>query len=636
MLEFLRSKTGGIVAKLFIGLLAVSFAVWGIADIFRGGQGQALATVGEQTISEDEFRRAFEIQMRNVSQRFGRSISYGDPIAQGLRVQLRNSMIRDAALDEQARKLGLAASQQLVANAIQQNPQLQGPDGKVDGETLRRILAQNGISEAEFEADQRREILRAEVLGAVNTSLTVPETLQKAVWTYNNQRRGGRYFTIPGVELPADKTPSDSELKSYYDKNKRTFTAPEFRTLTVLRLQPTDIMEQIAIDETELKAAYERRADQYTIPERRAVEQITFLTEDDAKAAREKILAGSSFADVAKERGLTEKDYRLGLVTKNEMTDQALALAAFDLEKDKISEPIAGALATVLLRVTEIQPGQAQSFESLKGQLEKDLKTERAKEEILNIHDEVEDERAGGSTLAEISQKLNLPLIQIDGVDASGAGIDGKPVTSLPASQSVLSGAFESDVGVENDPIETSEDGFVWYDVTAVTPQTLKPFADVQDQVKALWTADEQRKLQEEAAKKLVERANTGTSLEALAVENGRTIATLPPTQRSGSAGGLGRSGLEVIFNTPKGKFAYAPSLDNQSLVIVETTSIEDPAYTPGSDTAKRVSQALQNGVAEDLQSQYLIDVSNEIGVSINQQIWRRFENPEQQQYPGS
>ena len=159
MLEFLRSKTGGIVAKLFIGLLALSFAVWGISDIFRGGQGQALATVGEQTISEEEFRRTFENQMRSLSQRFGRSISYSDPIAQGLRVQLRNSLIRNAALDEQARKLGLAASQQLVAESIKQNPQLQGPDGKVDPETLRRILAQNGISEAEFEADQRREIL---------------------------------------------------------------------------------------------------------------------------------------------------------------------------------------------------------------------------------------------------------------------------------------------------------------------------------------------------------------------------------------------------------------------------------------------------------------------------------------------
>ncbi len=635
MLEFLRSKTGGIVAKLFIGLLALSFAVWGISDIFRGGQGQALATVGEQTISEEEFRRTFENQMRSLSQRFGRSISYSDPIAQGLRVQLRNSLIRNAALDEQARKLGLAASQQLVADSIKQNPQLQGPDGKVDPETLRRILAQNGISEAEFEADQRREILRAEILGAVNTSLTVPETLQKAVWTYNNQRRGGRYFTMPSVELPADKVPSESELKSFYDNNKRTFTAPEFRTLTVLRLQPADIADQIAIDETELKAAYERRADQYTIPERRAVEQITFLTEEDAKSARETILAGTSFEDVAKQRGLTEKDYRLGLVAQNEMTDQALALAAFDLEKDKVSEPIAGALATVLLRVTEIQPGQVQPFEALKAQLEKDLKTERAKEEILNIHDEVEDERAGGSTLAEISQKLNLPLIQVDGVDAAGAGIDGKPISSLPASQSLISSAFESDVGVENDPIETAEDGFVWYDVTAVTPQALKPFADVQDQVKALWTAEEKQKLQREAAKKLVERANSGTALEALAVESGRTIATLPPTQRSGSAGSLGRSGLEAIFSTPKGKFAFAPSLDNQTLVIVETTSVDDPAYTPGSDTAKRVSQALQNGVAEDLQNQYLVDVSEEIGVSINQQIWRRFENPDQQ-YPGS
>ena len=75
MLSVLRESVGGWVAKIFIGLLALSFAVWGIADVFSGYRGTALAVVGEQEITVDEFNFAFQRSIRTLSQRLGQNLT---------------------------------------------------------------------------------------------------------------------------------------------------------------------------------------------------------------------------------------------------------------------------------------------------------------------------------------------------------------------------------------------------------------------------------------------------------------------------------------------------------------------------------------------------------------------------------
>ncbi len=628
MLEFLRSRSGGLIAKLFIGLLAMSFAVWGVSDIFRGYQGDALVTVGDKEISTEAYRSALDRQVRFLSRRTGQNITLEEARELGVHQQVLAELIREAALDDQATKLNLAASDEIVAKRIQDNPAFKDSSGKFDANGFRQLLANNGISEGQYVQQERRDVLRGELISAVDTALTAPETLKKAAWVYDMQKRTAQFFTLPKASLPEGTKPSQSDLKSYYEKNKRTFTAPEFRTLNLLRLQPEDVADTIAISDEEAKAAYEKRVDQYSIPEKRTIEQLSFLTKEAADNARKRIVEGATFADIAKERGLTEKDYVLGALTKKDVPDPAIALAAFDLEQGRVSAPVAGALATALIRVTDIQLGSTAAFSTLKDRLIKDLKLERAKEEILNIHDQVEDERAGGSTFAEISQRLNLPIVAVDGVDVTGNGPNGTPIEPLPAQARVLKLAFESDVGVENDPVETPEDGFVWVDVTAVTPETLKPFDEVKAKAEEAWLAGKLRETQLKDAQAALAKVKAGTTLEALAGEYSQTLTPVPATSRGGRADGLGREGLNVVFNTPKGGFALAPSPDNASYIIIETTGTEVPPYQATDANATRVAQVLETGLAADLLQQYLAEVQEGAGVNINPQLWSRFQNP--------
>ena len=240
-------------------------------------------------------------------------------------------------------------------------------------------------------------------------------------------------------------------------------------------MTPETVKDQVKITEADLKAAYDADKDTLGKPEKRLVQQITFPDLDTAKAARQKIDAGTDFLEVAKAQGLSEADINLGNVTRAELADPVIAEEAFKLEKDKVSEPVTGNLGNVvLLRVTAIEPGKSLTFEEAKAELEKKILKERASGAIFDLHDKVEDELASGAQLSEVADKLKLTYQVIDQVDREGKRPDGSTVT-LPAQKDVLNAAFASDAGVENDPIDAKDEGVIWYEVLGVTPCSSSP-----------------------------------------------------------------------------------------------------------------------------------------------------------------
>ena len=176
------------------------------------------------------------------------------------------------------------------------------------------------------------------------------------------------------------------------------------------------------ITEDDLKAAFEKDKDKLGTAERRRVQQISFPDKAAADAAYQKIQSGTDFVALAKELGLSEADIDLGMLKRSEMADATIGDTAFKLEKGKVSEPVTGALGkTVLLRVTEIEPGKVVTFEEAKPELEKKVLKDRAQSAIFDLHDSIEDERASGTQLSEVAQKFKLNYQVFDQVDRRGS-----------------------------------------------------------------------------------------------------------------------------------------------------------------------------------------------------------------------
>ena len=623
MLEALRRQTGGLIAKIFIALLVASFAVWGVADIFTGYRGQTLATVGDTEIPAEEFRFAFQSEMREASRQLGRSVSLDQARALGLDGQVLGRMIGEATLDNDAQEKRLGISDEAVARSITEDPSFRDSFGNFNRSYFDQILFANGLNEAGYVARQREALLRQQIARAVAASAGAPNVLVEAVHRFTEERRAIAYVVLSANQLEPIPAPDEVALTDHFEANKAQFRAPEFRKVEILAARPETIAETIEVAEEDIKASYELRGGSLSRPERREIQQIMFASSEEAAAAAQKIAEGADFLDVAKERGLSESDISLGLIEKSAIIDPAVRDAAFALSAGEVSEPVKGRLGTALLRAVKIEPGEEKTLEETRDQIRQELATKAAEIKVLDLYDAIEDERAAGAPFSEIAEKVGLPYRVFEALDSRGRDASGKAVADLPAAQDVVEVAFETDPGVELDAIQTVGGGFVWLNVVDVTPARDRSLDEVRDEVENAWRAEERSKQLAAKANALLERLNGGASLETVAQELKTVVTTTEPLQRNAGDSDLSQAAIQAAFATPEQGFASAQHQNGADRVLMQVRQVEVPEFDPSSDAGQRIAQGVDASLANSLLNEYVAAKQERFGVSINQQSLR-------------
>ncbi len=628
MMETMRNAAKGWVAKILIGLLAVSFGVWGIADVFRYIGGGAVATVGEAEISSEEFNQAFNQYLQNFSRQTGQPLTPEDARKQGIDRAVLNNLIQSAAIDNQSTQLKLAVSDKMLALEATQNQAFVGLDGKFDANQFKQFLASNGISEAGYFAEQRRSRLREAVTGTADGDVMANPSLVEALYRHRNEQRDARFFTVKTADSEVT-APTEDEIKAEYDANPAAYTAPEYRAIATMKAEPADIASKIELAESDITAGFDKYKGDYFTPEKRTILQISFPTLEEAKAAKDKIAAGTDFLAIAKERGFAETDVTFADKAKTEFLDAAIADAAFALSEGAVSEPIKGALATALLKATKITPEHQATLDEVRAVLGDRLKLERAREEIQSIYDAVEDARAASTSFEDIAAKASIPFQLIAASDAQGKDKTGKDI-DMPHKADLLRAAFASDVGVENDAV-SSDEGYVWYEVREVMPSVVKPFDVVKTEATAQVVANKVRAKSEEKAKALVARLKSGSVLEEAAKEAGSDVKTAQGMKRNESDSTFDPVAVAALFAVPENGFAYSLDADGKGAKVMQSQAVLMQAFDAASAEAKAIADEIKSQAGNEVLSGYLVALQNEAGVVINENLWRQISGTQTQ-----
>jgi peptidyl-prolyl cis-trans isomerase D len=621
MLRGLRKASSNWLGKAImaavVGFLVISFAIWGIGDIFRGFGRSTVAKIGRTEITIEQFRNLYNERLQQYARQFGRPITPEQARAIGLDRLVIGQLISEVMLDERAHALGLALSDAEVAKEITNDPSFRGPSGQFDRQRFEQTIRSAGYTEGRFVAEQRRRLLRRELAGTIASGLTAPKALVEAMNRYQNEQRSIEYVLLDRAQAGDIPAPSPEELAKYFEERKILFRAPEYRKLVVVSLIPSEQARWIEISDADLKRAYEERLARYTTPERRHILQIDFPNAEAASAAAERIAKGASFTEIAKELGKGEKDIDLGTVTKAALIDRAVADAAFALKEGEVSAPVQGRFGTVLVQAVKIEPEQVRSLEQVAPELKQEIATARAKTEIFDVYNKIEDARAEGKTLAEAAANLKLEARTIEAVDRSGRDPTGTPV-KLPDEQRLLAGAFSTDVGIERDPLQT-QDGYVWYDVVAITPSRERPLDEVKDQVEARWREQEIAARLTTKATEILDKLKAGTTLADVAAQDRLKVETLSGLKRGQPSGPLPAAAVDTVFRTAKDAAGKTEASDPAEQVVFRVTDIVVPTLEKGSEDAKRILDTLNRGLSEDILGEYIAKLENEIGVTLNQ-----------------
>lgn len=611
-----------IVAVLF-GFLIVSFAIWGINDIFRGATRVTVAKVGDVELSADAVRSTYQAELQQLIRRSRQSITAQQARAMGLDAQILQRMVTEATLDQKARDLGLKVSDQLIVRSVTEDPNFRGSGGQFERARFEFYLSERGLNEAAFMREQHGALTRLHLADAIAGSPPAPLAMREAVHRYSAERRAASYFILPAESVGEVPAPGDAQLQSFYEERKASFRAPEYRTGNVLALSPETVAKPDEVTDEDARKRYEHGKASFGSPERRTVQQIVFPTKEEAEAAAKRIKEGASFEAIAAEKNIDPKDLELGTFAKADMIDRAVAEAVFALPAGAVSEPIEGRFGTVLARATKVEPESVKPYDEVAAEVRREIALERAKTAIEDIHDKIEDQRASARPLPEIARELKLPVIALAGVDRTGKDKDGKPVADLPEREQVLTALFATDIGVDNEALRTRGGGYVWYEVTNIAPARERSLAEVRDQVAEQWKAEEVSRRLAEKARAVVERLNAGEAVEAVAAEARAPVKTAADLARRAAKDDLSAEVVGRVFATPVGKAASAEA-GNNTRAVFKVTAATVPPFVTTTQEAQRVADQLKLVLSDDLLAQYVAAAQAELGVRIDQDAFRR------------
>jgi peptidyl-prolyl cis-trans isomerase D len=616
MLNFIRSHAASWVVKILFLMLILSFAAWGIGDIFRlQRQTGPVISVGDVKIRREAVSQQFDRVIRSMQPLFNNRLDRDQARQIGLLDRAVDQLIGEALLQQETQKLGIIASDNVVLHAIQTDPNFQGPDGKFDRSRFERILAGSELSEQGYVELLRRDLTAGQLIGAVSTGIAVPQILTETVYRHRNERRVGEAAVVPvdaKLDIPA---PEEGVLKDWYEAHKDQFQAPEYRALTVALLSPDTVAKDIAITDEEIAAEYEARKDSLSRPERRDLVQVVTNDETTAKRVEERVHGGADLATAAQEAG-APAPVELGPVDVNSLPG-SVGDAAFAASEGTITEPVQSPLGWHIVQVRKIEPGLTPRLDEVKEQLHHDLALHKAADQIAELANQFEDALAGGATMEEAAKKVGFQTRKIEAVDASGHDPKGAEVPGLQNSATVLNTAFATESGTESSLGELDNGGYFMVRVDGVTPAQPRPFDQVKDQVLAAWQKEERSRRAETNAKALAEKVTAGADFAPAAAVAGTSVKSTAPLLRSqaGTDAGLIPEATTKLFTLKQGETAVVPVENGYAVLrlkeIVPAVPAADPQgmksvetelkRTLGNETAMSYESALRHNYPVDI-----------------------------------
>ncbi len=402
MLTALRSKATSWVFKALLTLLVLSFAVWGVGDFLReaGDKERAVAEVGGDEIMTSQLRRQLGIAINNITRQSGVTIDSEQAKQFGLDQMALNQLIEDRVYSSYGAQLGVRISLDMIKQRLRTFPAFLNAQGQFDPRQFESALRQMEISESEFAEEYRINTIKSFVIGSINNGVAMPKAMAETIYASRGEERVAKSILIADASITEQFTPDEETLKKYHEANGANYQAPEYRTVTLVRLDPEALVASIPVSDDEIAQTYEADRAKYELPETRDIETVSYPDEAAAKAAFDLLKSGRSLADVAQTGEKTVKSLQAATLDSLSQTlGDELAKTAFTVAEGAVTDPVDTLDGWVIARVAKIAPARQQTLEEVKATIKHELALSQAQVQIHDIGNQFEDLRGAGQKI---------------------------------------------------------------------------------------------------------------------------------------------------------------------------------------------------------------------------------------------
>lgn len=623
MLQNIRSGTKGPVFKIIIGLIVLSFALFGVESILLGGSDDSVAEINGEKVSVFEVQQAVARQKQSLAELLGDNFRPELFDEQQLTQQALQGIIATRLQQQWAASWSLTASDKLLGELVASIPSFQ-IDGVFSPELYTQSLAMAGFTPLSFkEALKSDEMVRQLTVGLLDSELTTP--LESDVLALvNGEQRSVRYAMIPRGKVTDQVVVSESDIVQYFEANADVFTSEERVSVNYLHLKSDDYFEPV--DEGDLRAAYELEINDYAYESETRVSHVLLIQADDESseeyASRVERVAsslnsGESFADVAMSQsddiGSSSDGGDLGY-TNGELFPQPMEDAIVSLELNEISGPVVTDAGTHFLLVTDRRSEEPPSFEEMRGQLEVALAESDARRRLVSQVERLRDLAYTAPNLSDPAAELGLTVL-------SAEKLSRTEQQGVFANEAVMNAVFSEALvvdGYNSDVLEISEDEFVALRVTEHFPPAALELDAVREDIQATLQYQAELDALTQLADGLAAELSQGVDLESLAQREGLEWQVVIDANRQ--SGEMARDWVGAVFSAPVNDLPLAryELLANGDAVLFQLFRVKDgSAERLGSTILERSQQAqrrllqrvAQGAVAATLEAEAEIQV---------------------------
>ena len=617
MLDLLRRNASGPFGLTLIILLVLAFSVWGIGDIFRNYDVGTLARIGDREVDSQEFLFRYNREINRISNELERFVSNEEARDSGIDIQILTNLLVEKTLNSSADKMKLRPSDKSLTVRLKNTNSFRNAFNQFDKNVFNQVLRQNGITEDLFFSMERDSIAQAQIYRALFENLNISKEFSNLIHRFQNEDRSVDYLVLnTNTENVDPYEINNQELLNYYNNNKDNYKSESKRDFTLLTLLKSEISSLIEVQEDIIKEIYENNVSDYETPEKRTYYVIPFNSSEEVNLALSNFKENTDINNIIVSRGLSIEDVLQSSLSLEEGLNDAISNKAFEVDKNILAGPVQGPFGPTLIYVTKIESSLKKTFLEVKEKIEQDYKSGETQDKIYEIYNIIEDQRAAGLTFEEIALENNLKLSQYSSVNNNGSNFSNSNI-DLTLRNSIIETIFDSDIGLEMDPLEDQNGNVVFIRVDNIDEERLLNFDNVQKEVRSDIINQRQKKELEDISFQYLDDINKNiNNLEQISDNLNVAILKRDNLSRYSFDEVFSRSAIEEIFKTNVNKAFKANVGIGDSIIIgmVTKISIEEQKEAD--------IEALNQRNEDNLKNELLIILSEELQKELSSEVY--------------
>lgn len=623
------------VIQIILVLIAVPFAFFGVDSYLRSsGPGQAVAKIGDYSVTQQEFVDALRNRQEQLRRMMEGKIDSRLLNSPELRYATLEALIERRLLLDRAVRNGMTVTDQTIHKIVSEQPAFRDESNQFSYTRYQQVLRSDGMTPVMFENQVRQDVILTQQREGYFGSSFVSKTVLDRLLQLAEQKREVSRHRIDPERFAGEVQIGPDAVKQYYESNPGAFQIPERVKVDYVVLSTDALASQVQLEPDEAQRAYEGRRSQFQVPEARQASHILIAVDPSAGAeARQKAKAQADeihkqlvdkperFAELAKkysnDPGSAAMGGDLGLISRGAMKDvPEFEAALFKLKEGEISAPVESKHGYHIIRLTKLQPAQGKSFEQVRGEIEQELKKQRAQRRFAELADRF------SNTVYEQFESLE-PAAALLGekVQRSGWITRKSAEPALLSNPRLLEAVFSKDVLKDrrnSEAIEVAPNTLVAVRLAEHEPASMKPFSEVSAEIEKTLRRREARDRAVQAGRRLLEELKQGKAEEVKWSE----AELIDRTDHKG----LTEPMVRQAFRADPGKLPAYAGLEDASggYTLLRVTRIVAPEEIPP-DKRRGYTEALRDVLAQQQFMAYLASLRQNADVQINK---KQLEEP--------